>query len=455
MTEKPPLGDVAQLGLEAVRASRADEGEIYVSRSVRRKALTKAGRVETVERADTLGVGVRVLRDRRMGFSYASETSKEALREAVQRALSGAAMSRRDEDFSFQAAEAPPGAGQIPPFDAEFESFEGVPDEERMAKALEIAEAAQSAERRVMFTETHCVDHAAEAVVATTHGFLGGYAFSNVYGYGEAVVREDGEKQAAYEFDFSKNFRFLDARRIGRTAAERAAAKLRPASFPTGRSAVVLASQEAASLLEALEEALSAENVLKGKSRLEDRLGERVAAPCVTLVEDARDERGPSPLPMDDEGTPTRRTVLIRRGELVSFLHDLRTARKHATAPTGNALRAGFSSPPRIASVQMRLEAGTLGLGELLREVGEGLHVEELMGLHTVNAVSGDFSLGASGRAIRGGELAESVSGVALAGNLFDLLRNIALVGGDARYFVSGKETPSLAIEGLTVSGST
>ncbi|UCF81340.1 MAG: TldD/PmbA family protein [Acidobacteriota bacterium] len=452
MAADTSLQDIAQRALEAVRASRADEGEIYVSRSVRRKVLTKAGRVETVERADTLGVGVRVLRDRRMGFSYASETSKEALREAVQRALSGATLSRRDEDFSFQAAEGPPGSERIP---SEFESFEGVPDEERIAKALEIAEAAHSAERRVMFTETHCVDHAAEAAVATTHGFLGGYAFSNVYGYGEAVVREDGEKQAAHELDFSKNFRFLDARRIGRTAAERAAAKLHPTSFPTGRAAVVLAPPEVASLLEALEEALSAENVLKGKSRLEDRLGERVAAPCVTLVEDARDERGPSPLPMDDEGTPTHRTVLIRGGELVSFLHDLRTARKYATSPTGNALRAGFSTTPRITSVQMRLEAGTLGLGGLLREVGEGLHVEELMGLHTVNAVSGEFSLGASGHAIRGGEPAESVSGVALAGNLFDLLGNIALVGGNARYFVSGKETPSLAIEGLTVSGST
>jgi PmbA protein len=197
---------------------------------------------------------------------------------------------------------------------------------------------------------------------------------------------------------------------------------------------------------------LDAESVLKGRSLFADKMGQKIASCALTLTDDGRLPGGLGSLPWDGEGAATRRNVLINEGVLGLYLHNLRTAAEMGAATTANASR-GTAGNPGIGTFNLFPQPGGNSGESILAKMQSGVLITEIMGLHTVNPVSGDMSVGASGIRIRGGALAESVDRMTFAGNLRDLLLNIVEVGNDLRWYGQSAGATMLLDE-MTLGGS-
>jgi PmbA protein len=197
---------------------------------------------------------------------------------------------------------------------------------------------------------------------------------------------------------------------------------------------------------------LSAENVQKGKSMLEGRINEQVAATGITITDDGTLPEGIASAPADGEGIPMQRTVLIESGILKGFLYDLYTAKKDNTSSTGNGFRSGFKGTPHVGISNFYIEKGEFSQEKIISEVDEGFLIKEAMGIHTANPISGDFSLGVSGLWIKGGKVSFPVRGVVLSGNILDLFKSIEKIGADLRFF-GGMGAPTLLVKEMNISG--
>jgi len=220
---------------------------------------------------------------------------------------------------------------------------------------------------------------------------------------------------------------------------------------------VVLDPTVAASFVSLLGNAVGADAVQRGRSPLAGRLGEEVAAEAFVLHDDGLDPSGFAAAPFDAEGTPRRRTALIEGGRLQTFLHDAYTARRGDAASTGNAGRSGYRMPPGVSASNLVVSPGAASLERLLQDAGDGVYVSDVAGLHSgVNPVTGVFSVGASGRAIRAGERAEPLREFTIASDLVSMLRVVRGAGSEARWvpFGGSVSAPPLLIGEMIVSGS-
>jgi PmbA protein len=238
---------------------------------------------------------------------------------------------------------------------------------------------------------------------------------------------------------------------VGRRAAERTLRRLGARKVRTQEAPVVFEPEVAVSLLRHLAGAVTGQNLYRGNSFLLGRLGDTIASEAVTVVDDGRVRRGHGSRPFDAEGLPTRRTVVIDRGRLASYLLDTYSARRLALASTGNASRSAGEAPS-AAATNLFLQAGTHSAAEIIGSVDRGLLVTELIGFG-VNPVTGDYSRGAAGLWIEHGEIAHPVEEITIAGNLLDMLRDVEMVGNDL-VFRGSVAAPTVKIGRMTIAGA-
>jgi PmbA protein len=291
--------------------------------------------------------------------------------------------------------------------------------------------------------------------IASSSGVTGSFAVTHAWCVAVALATRDGESQVGYGVDAARALEDLDPGPVAEEAAERAVRMLGAAKPKTRTVPVVFDRMVAPSLVGVLLSGLSAEEVQKQRSLFADKLGERVGAEGLQLVDDGRLVDGPGAAPFDGEGVATRRTVLIDDGVLQGFLHNTATAARGRTASTGNATRASFKSTPGVSAHNIFLAPGTLDQAALLARAGEGLLVQDLSGVHSgANPITGDFSVGVSGLWFRGGELAEPVREATVAAHLLDILRGIEAVGSDLRFTTGSVGGSSLLVGQMTVAGA-
>jgi PmbA protein len=219
---------------------------------------------------------------------------------------------------------------------------------------------------------------------------------------------------------------------------------------------VVLSERVTASFAGFVGGAVCADDVQRGRSPFADRLGDELASPAYALADDGIDPGGLASAPFDGEGTPRGRTPLIAEGKLLAYLHDSYTARRGGTRSTGNASRASYRSPPSVSPSNLVLEPGELTLEALLGRAADGVYITEVAGLHSgVNPVTGRYSVGASGRAIRGGELAEPLREFTIAGELLDTLAGVQAVGSETRWvpFGGSVRTAPMLVGEMAIGG--
>jgi PmbA protein len=267
------------------------------------------------------------------------------------------------------------------------------------------------------------------------------------------VVAEDlGESQSGWDIQTTRYFNRLLPELVAKESVENAVALLGAKPIRTRRIPVIFKNVVFAELLSAMIPAFLGDSVVKKKSMFADKLGYEIASHVVNIYDDPTSSEGTGSVPFDDEGTPTRKKALIERGVLKTFLTDLFYALKLQVEPTGNGIRSGISSPPKPGITNLVLERGALDLKELVQTPEEVILITDAMGLHTVNPVSGEFSVGISGLFYKDGKLVQPISGMTVAGNLRELLLGINQVGKDVKWLYN-VASPSVLVKSLTVSG--
>ncbi|MDI3281257.1 MAG: metallopeptidase TldD-related protein, partial [Bacillota bacterium] len=267
-----------------------------------------------------------------------------------------------------------------------------------------------------------------------------------------AVAEGEGGAETGWSYQGARRYADLKPRQVGEEAAQKAVALLGAGTIPTRRLPVLLDPFVAAEFLQVLGPGLTADAVQKGKSLFRGRVGETVASPLVQLVDHGRLENGLASAPVDDEGVPTRETVLIADGVLRGYLYNTYTAARDGVASTGNGVRNSFRGTPEVRPSNFYLRPGAISRQRLWAESGEALYLTAVLGMHTANPISGDFSLGAAGLLLRDGQVVRPVRGVTVAGNLLALLQGIDGLADDLR-FLGGYGAPTVRVQGLTVSG--
>ncbi len=271
------------------------------------------------------------------------------------------------------------------------------------------------------------------------------------------VVSDGKEMANNYEFKLGK-LDTIDSEALARKAVENAKRKLGGEPAPTGQYPVVFNPDAMSSLLGVYASVFSSEAAQKGLSRLADSEGQTIAAPIVTLVDDPFHPENPEPINFDAEGSPTHKKNIIEKGELKTLLYNLKTAAVAGKKTTGNASKAGYDSAVGLRPFTMYLEGGDMTEEELLQKAGNGVYITSLGGLHAgADPVSGDFSLQSSGFMIRDGKKCEYVKSFTVAGNFYDLLKNITALADNCHLpRAMGKTAfgaPTVLVEGLSVAG--
>jgi len=294
-----------------------------------------------------------------------------------------------------------------------------------------------------------------EVAVASSSGVTGSQRRTGCH-VAVFVLAGDGEEtQTGGGYSVGRSFTDLDINEASDDAVERAVRMIGARKARSARLPVVFDKRVTTSLLGILGGTFSGEAVLKGRSMFADRLGQEVAHRSITLVDDPTEPAAYAASVQDAEGLATRRNVLIDAGAARQFLYDSYSARRAGTRSTGSAVRGGFKSAPGVGCRALSLEPGDKDMDAILAAIGTGFFVQGIQGIHSgVNPVSGDFSVGAEGLMIRDGQLAEPVREVTIASTLQRMLLEVLEVGSDLEYLPGTAAGLTLAVDGLSVSGS-
>ena len=421
------------LAIETALAAGATGAEGFLTRSRSTTAEVSGGKVESVKVREGSGIGVRVLLTDRLGFAYTSDLSDSGIEKAARDAVANG-----ESTFPDSHNRLPERGGDYPEierFDAE---LAGVGLDERIERAMLVESKARACDKRITKVRQSTVsDSSYEVHLASSEGMALWHRGTSCSASILAVAEENGDSQMGWEFDHSPYFKELRVEAVGINAARRAVSLLGARQIETARVPVILDSPVASEFMAAVGHALMADQVQKRKSLFADKVGEKVASPHVTIIDDGALEKGISPAPSDGEGTPSQRTTLIEAGTLRGFLHNAYTASRGGAKSTGNGVRSSYASLPEVGASNFYLAPGKATRAELIEGCSRAFVVTDAMGMHTIDMVSGDFSVGASGLWVEGGKVKFPVRETTIAGNVKDVLADIDADRGKIRHCFS------------------
>jgi len=465
MPEAATQPDPAALDLESLAAdvvalavkAGASDAEAVVREGDEFSVNVRMGEVETLKESGSRGLGLRVFLGTRSASTSTSDLTSEGIRQLVDGALALAKVTEEDPFTGLPEA-------------AEFGAVEGdlhlcyddvysLPGPERIEWARRAEAAALDADPRITNSDGGSFDAATgRKVLANSRGFVGGYR-SSYAGVSAAPLAMDSNGQMQRDGWWSSARRLADLESpesIGKEAARRTLRRLGARRVSTQRVPIVFAPEVAQSLIGAVFEAASGDAIWRSASFLAGRLGEQIAAPSLTIIDNntmllPTGAGGFGTSPFDGEGLPSLRTVVVEAGVLRNYLLNTYTARKLGMKSTHNASR-GLAGTPGIGCGNLYLEPGKQTPEEIIAAIPAGLYVTSLMGFG-VNTVTGDYSRGATGLWIENGQLTYAVEEVTVAGNLAEMLRNVTAIGNDLE-FRGAVACPTLRVDGMTIAGA-
>jgi PmbA protein len=432
------------------QARQGEQVEAFVSRGGDTEVRVYEGQVEHFVSAQSEGIGIRVISGGRTGFAYAGTLAESAIAEVLAEARDNVAFGESDE---WAGLAEPDGVEQTAQelWNPELAEF---PTERKIELAKELERLTLGIDPRVRVDDANYADASGEAAVATTTGIRQWGRENGCYLSVSTLADDADETQSGFGFSVGRRPDVLDAGRAAKEAVERATRLLGAVKPQSQRTTVVLDPFVTAQFLAIIASTLNGEAVVKGRSLFRERLGDAVAAPLVTLVDDPTNPLAYTATDVDGEGLAARPNVLISDGVLQRFTHNSYTARRAGTVSTGNAVRGGFAGTPGVGALALQLVPGTRSQAELVAEVGDGLLVQSVQGIHSgVNPISGDFSTGAAGLMIRGGQVAEPVREFTIASTLQRMLLDVVEIGGDVDWLPMRAAGVSLVIRDVTLSG--
>src|SRR5438067_4609150 len=445
------LCDLAQDIVRRAMTGGATAAECVIREGDEFSTLVRLGQVETLKESGSRSVGGRVFHGKRSASTYSSDFSREGLDRMLKSALELAKITSEDP---FAGIPEQSQLGSIPGnLDLYYPDVYSLPGPERIDYARRAEKAALDFDPRIKNSEGGSFDAATgHKIFANSNGFLGEYRRSYCSVAAIPIAQdENGAMQRDYWYSVARNLDRLESpEHVGKVAAQRALRRLGARKVKTQHVPVIFDPLVATSILEHIFEGVNGDSVYRGASFLAGKLGQKIASPNVTVIDDGTMRGGFGTSPFDGEGVPTRRTVVIDKGVLSSYLLNTYTAKKLGLQTTANASR-GLAGTPGIGPGNYFLQPGTKTQQQIIGEIKEGLYVTEFLG-HGANLVTGDYSRGASGLWISGGELAFPVEEITVAGNLKEMFPNISEIANDLE-FRGAVASPTIRIDGLTVGG--
>ncbi len=445
------LRDLATSVVSRAMKAGATAAEAVVREGSEFSTVVRMGDVETLKESGSRAIGLRVFIGQRTASTYSSDFSEDG----IQRLISGALdLVRITSEDVYAGIPEPDQLGSLPgDLKLYYDDVYSLPPEERIDYARRAERAALEADPRMKNSDGGTFDAATgHKVLANSHGFVGEYRRSYCSVSAAPIAQdESGAMQRDYWFSLARTISKLESpESVGREAARRTLRRLGSRKIASTQVPIVLDPMVAGSILDNIFDAVNGDSIYRQSSFLVNKLGEKIAAGNITVVDDGTIPGGFGTEPFDGEGVPTRRTVVIENGVLKSYLLNTYTAKKLGLKTTGNASR-GLAGTPGIGAGNFFLQKGDRTPQEIIGGIKQGLYVFQFLGFG-VNMVTGDFSRGASGLWIENGELTYPVEEVTVAGNLKDMLNNISEIGNDLE-FRGSLAAPTLRIDGMMIAG--
>lgn len=435
------------------RAEPGEQLEAVATWSLDTEVRAYDGQVEHFVAAESAGIGVRIVRDGRQGLSWVGVLDDDvALAECVAEARDNASFGTPDP----QAGLAQPDGVPVPTLELYDDRLLSMPTADKVDLAIELERRVMAADPRMVGLES--ADYAdsvgASAIVSTTGVRAAGAETSAFLGTWALAAGDDGTT-TGFGFSVGRSQVDLDMDAVVSDAVRRCLSMIGATKAPSERLNVVFDPYVTSQFLGLVAELLSGESVLRGRSAFADRLGESVASPLITLLDDPCDVAAPTAGDVDGEGLACRRVPLLSAGVLDGYLHNAYTARSMGVGSTGSAQRGSHRSVPGVGPRVTKVVPGAASVEEIWASVADGILVHEVSGLHSgVNPVSGDLSVGVEGVRLRGGSPAEPIREVTIGSTLPRMLMDVVAVGADLTYFPWESTGVTLAISDVTMSGT-
>ena len=448
------LEQIAADAVQQALAGGATDAECTISEGEEFSVSVRMQEVENLKEAGSRGAGIRVLTGEKGaqqgGSSYTSDLSPEGIEKMVKAALELAKITSVDPFGGL------PEPGELGKLDGDLKLYDDaiakMTTEWKIDQAMRAEKAALDFDPRIQLSEGASFDsHIGRRIFANSRGFLGSYRTSSCSLSVVPVAKQDGAMERDYWHTSARNSTRLESpESVGRIAAGRAIRRLNARKVPTQKVPVIFEPRTAGQLLGDIFGAVNGGAIYRHASFLAGKLGEKIASDALTVVDDATIPGLFGTTPFDDEGVASRRTMVIEKGVLKSYLLNTYSARKLNLKTTGNASR-GITGNAGIGPGNFFVEAGALAPAEIIANIPSGLYVTELIG-GGANTVTGDYSSGAAGLWIENGKLTYPVSEITIAGTMQQMLQGIEQVGSDLE-FRGSIAAPTILIREMTISG--
>ncbi len=449
MIDPRALDDLTMSLLE--RAQPGEELEVVAAMSARVSVRAYEGAIENLTVADSAAVGIRVLREGRMGFASAGSLDLDVALETLADARDNLGFAEADPHARLATADGV-AAGELPGLWSDAVAAMSI--EEKMALAVELERRTRSLDPRVYGVRSATYsDRQSMSVLVSSTG-LRAEERSTMSSLGVSALSSDGaSRQTGFGASARRDPTELDPGEVAAEAVAKATRLLGATKPRSGRVMLVLEPQVGASIISIVGAMLSGDRVLKGRTPFAGRLGEKIGDPRLTLVDDPTLADSFGAGAFDGEGLATRRNVLIADGHLQGFLYDTISGGRAGRGSTASAVRSTRSTPA-VGWQALQVRPGEGDLDSIVAAVDHGLLVQSMSGMHSgVNAVSGDFSVGVDGLMIRNGVLAEPIREATIASTLPRMLDEIVHVGADLDHRPSGVSVPTISVAGVSLSG--
>lgn len=427
------------------------EMELFYSSTKSTSVKVADGEVKSYSITEQGGISFRGIYQNKMGYSFTEKFDDQSIKLLVMEAMENAQVIEMDDQEELFS-----GAAHYESLNRHSNDIVNVSPQDLIAAAFEMENTALAADVCVKkVIQSSVAKTEGEIIIANTKGLHCHGKYTNLSA-GIYLMASDGEQTTTGgEYDFTlKNPKKLDVKKIAETAAQEAISKLGAGSIETGNYPIIFRYDTATQLINSFISVFSGQVVEKGFSRLQGKLGEKIAGNNITLIDDPLQEETPGGAAFDAEGYPTKKLPLIKDGILLSFMHNRKTAKKAGTVSTGHGAKSGYSGVVSVGPHNVYLEPGQTSLADLIGKTNHGILIVELQGTNAgINTVSGDFSLSAIGFLIEDGKQGRPVNQITVSGNLYELLYQVEELGND----VSIKGTvssPSIKVRSLTIAGN-
>lgn len=422
--------------------------EIFFLKNKKLKSESHNLKVDKLIVSEDVGFSIRVIKQKRQGFAYSTSFDSQSIEDTIEAAKSLCNISSEDSYITIN--DKLEKTKEIEYFDT---FAVNLPVEYKIEKSIELEKIVRQMDDRIKLVRNSTfIENVYEKYIVNSLG-LKIREIGTVYtALVSAVASDEKDTQIAWGYNSKRFLSDLDLSEIAREVIYNSTSLLGAGSINTKNMPVIFPPQAMVELLETFSPAFLGDSLVKGKTALKGKIGEKVASQEITIVDNGIFENGLASSSYDDDGIAKRKTVVVDKGIFKTFLHNLTSAKKSLSQTTGNSTRPDFKVLPSTGITNFYIESSNQKIDDILNSYDEIFYIIDLMGLHTADPISGNFSLGVNGLIISKGEVVKAIRGAAIAGNFLDILNRVVAVGDNIKFY-GNVGSPTVIVDEMTIAG--